>query len=202
MSAFGGLKQTNAGSNLQMKAQLGIPLQFTRIAIGDGEISEESIPDLEVLVSEKKSLEITKLKIQSEHALVGTVVSNQEIEIGFDWREVGLFADDPDLGEILYCYANAGENSEYIPAGGGADIIEKSIDLFTIIGEAESVTATIDHSLVFETLDGSKEKADRAESNANTYTDTHANDIDNPHFVTTEQIDAIHISQLGATRYT
>jgi hypothetical protein len=174
MSAFGGLILTNRGRALQAKAQTGIQLQFTRIGIGDGNLGGASIPDLNTLISEKKSLTINKLKTQTGgKAVVGTVLSNQDITVGFYFRELGVFAQDPDLGEILYCYGNAGANAEYIPAGGGADIIEKNIDIITLIGNASNVSAVIDESLVFETPAGAQEKADAAEANAKAYTDQH-----------------------------
>ncbi|OME05976.1 hypothetical protein BSK60_33010, partial [Paenibacillus odorifer] len=58
-------------------------------------------------------------------------------------------AQDPDEGEILYCYTNAGTDAEYIPAVGGSNVIEKTIDCIVVIGTASNVSATIDDSLVF-----------------------------------------------------
>ncbi|MGO4890280.1 phage tail protein [Anaerobacillus sp. MEB173] len=152
MSAFGGLTLTNRGKTLQSKAQTGVQLNYTRIALGDGELGSSSILELNALKNEKKSLPITKLKIMSGgRAVIGTVLSNQEMNSGFYWREIGVFAQDPDAGEILYCYANAGALAEYIPAGDGSDIIEKSIDVQTLVGNAVNVTATIDSSLLYVT---------------------------------------------------
>lgn len=150
MGAFGGLILTNNGRALQAKAQAGATLNFNRIGIGDGSLSGQSISDLNALISEKKSLSITKLKTQTGgKAVVGAVLSNQDIVTGFYFRELGVFAQDPDVGEILYCYGNAGAGAEYIPAGGGPDIVEKNIDIVTIVGNASSVSATIESSLVF-----------------------------------------------------
>lgn len=60
-----------------------------------------------------------------------------------------MFAQDPDLGEVLYCYGNAGANAEYIPAGGGPDVVEKIVDVKTIVGNVSTVNAVIDESLIF-----------------------------------------------------
>lgn len=150
MSAFGGLILTNIGRNLQAKAQAGATLNFTRIAIGDGDLAGSSIADLTALKHEIKSCAITRLKtLTGGKAVVGTSFSNSDIVSGFYWKELGVFAQDPDLGEILYCYGNSGANAEYIPAGGGPDIIEKSIDVVTLVGNASSITATIESSLVY-----------------------------------------------------
>lgn len=150
MSVFGGLIFTNRGRNLQAKAQTGVLLNFTRIAVGDGDLAGSVIADLTALKHEVKSLGIARLRtLANGKALVGTVLSNQALVTGFYFRELGVFAQDPDLGEILYCYGNAGANAEYIPAGGGPDVVEKNIDVITIIGNASSVNAVIDESLVF-----------------------------------------------------
>ena len=150
MSAFGGLLFTNVGRNLQAKAQAGATLNFTRIAIGDGSLGGSSIADLTALKSQKKTMAVTKLKTMTGgKAVAGTSFSNSDITSGFYWRELGVFATDPDLGEILYCYGNAGDNAEYIPAGGGPDIVEKTIDCVIIVGNATNITASIDNSLVY-----------------------------------------------------
>ncbi|WP_234028460.1 phage tail-collar fiber domain-containing protein [Lentibacillus sp. Marseille-P4043] len=152
MSTFGGIVLTNKGKNLQSKAQAGVTLEYTRIGVGDGNLGSTSILSLNYLVNEIKSLSIVKLKaLEGGKSVVGTVLSNQDLTQGFYFREVGVYAADPDLGEILYCYGNAGELAEYISPGGGTDIIEKSIDIHTSVGNTQNVTAVIDSSLVYAT---------------------------------------------------
>jgi hypothetical protein len=144
MSAFGGLILTNKGRALQAKVQAGAALHFNRIGIGDGNLASQSISDLNALIAEKKSLAITKLKTQSGgKAIVGGVLSNQGVAVGFYFREIGVFAQDPNDGEILYCYANSGAGAEYIPATGGPDIVEKNIDIITLTANAANVTADV-----------------------------------------------------------
>ncbi|MDT2255682.1 hypothetical protein P7H17_20050 [Paenibacillus larvae] len=53
------------------------------------------------------------------------MLSNQEVTTGFYFREI-----------------------EYIPPAGGADIVEKSIDVIVIVGNAQNVTAEIESSLI------------------------------------------------------
>jgi hypothetical protein len=173
LGAFGGLILTNKGRNLQLKAQTGKPLNFTRIALGDGTLGGTSILDLNALRNERKSLNITKLKVLGDgKVVVGGVFSNSDITTGFYWREIGLFAMDPDIGEILYSYGNSGNNAEFIPAGGGADIVEKTIDLITIVGNAANVSATIEQSLVFAQSAFSNVKVGAATISADSPDDT------------------------------
>ncbi|WP_342563186.1 hypothetical protein NST84_27305 [Paenibacillus sp. FSL R7-0345] len=141
---------TNKGLALQGKAQAGAQLNYTRIAVGDGSLSGQSIPALNGLISPKKTLPVKRLRTQPPNkVIVGTVLSNAEITAGFYFREVGVFAQDPDAGEILYAYANSGVTADYVAPGGGTDIIEKVFDCIVTVGTAANITATMDHSLVF-----------------------------------------------------
>lgn len=145
---------TNRGKILQSKAQIGKPLHFTKIAIGDGELSGQSVLELTDLIGKKKELSISRLRTLSGGvASIGGNFTNQDVSTGFYWRELGLYATDPDIGEILYCYGNAGSLAEYIPAAGGSSILEKRVDIDAIIGNAENVSAMIDSSLVFATIE-------------------------------------------------
>lgn len=148
--SISGVFFTNKGLALQAKAQTGTPLHFTRIAIGDGELQGQAPQTFNKLVSEKLSIEITKLTTGEDGtAKVGGSFNNSNLETGFYYRELGLFARDPDNmeQEILYCYGNAGALADYIPAQ-GSELIEKKIDIIAIIGNATKVSATINSSLV------------------------------------------------------
>ncbi|MCR4442134.1 MAG: phage tail protein, partial [Peptococcaceae bacterium] len=199
MSFGGGLFFTNRGRALQAKAQTGIQLNFTRIGVGDGELGGQAIADLTALVHEVKSINLNKFKtLPGGKAVVGGVLSNQGLATSFYWRELGLFATDPDLGEILYCYGNAGALAEYIPAGGGAEILEKQVDIVSLIGNAANVSATIEQSLVFETPEGAQAKADAAQAAAQLYAEGLVEDLAGPgNTKTVKQIDDIVTSHLA-----
>ena len=74
----------------------------------------------------------TKLPIQ---------FNNEALETAFMWREIGIYAMDPDAGEILYCVTNAGNDADPIPAEGGATIIDYNIDAITEVGSCADVSA-------------------------------------------------------------
>ncbi|WP_449602464.1 phage tail-collar fiber domain-containing protein [Paenibacillus sp. Marseille-Q9583] len=150
MAVFGGMTITIKGLALQGKAQAGAKLEYTRVAIGDGSLNGQSMPALNGLISQKMVLPITRIRAQPPNkATIGSVVDNASVTSGFYFREIGLFATDPDVGEILYAYANSGVTADYIPPGGGSDIIEKVFDIDVVIGTAANISAKIDDSLVF-----------------------------------------------------
>lgn len=180
MSTFGRITLTNRGRILQSKAQTGIPLSYTRMAVGDGFLGSTSILELNRLVNEVLSLPISSFKvIGAGRASISAILSNQNLTSGFYYREIGIFATDPDVGEILYCYGNAGNLADYIPSK-GSDIIEKTLEVQTLVGNATSVSAVIDSSLVWETVEGSIEKTNKAEKNANDYTDSKFKQVQYP----------------------
>ncbi|WP_374725870.1 phage tail protein [Paenibacillus sp. P22] len=148
------MKLTNKGQTLQAKAQAGTMLQFTRLAIGDGNLGSTDPLTLNALISQKKSLQVKKLEsLTGGKAVVGSSFTNADVTTGFDMRELGVFAQDPDVGEILYMYGNAGNTADFIPpgSGGGSDVLERALNVVTIVGTAANVTAVIDQSLVFAT---------------------------------------------------
>ena len=153
MAEFGGLKPTDKGRTLLAKALTGVPLHFTRVACGDGVLPEgTNIYELNDLISHKKDLEIDSFKAtESGVAKVTAVMTNRGLAEGMFIRELGLFANDPTEGEILYAYTNAGERPDYLPGEDGPDAVSYIINLVTIIDRAPNVTAIIKDGLVYVT---------------------------------------------------
>lgn len=145
MADFPGLKLTDAGRELQAKAQTGQRLVFTRVGLGDG-AAPESLGPLTALVNERQSLSIQHQEAPGDGtATLRVILTNEGLDAGFFMREMGVYAEDPDTQqETLYSYTNAGEHPDFLPASGGATLVEQIFNLITIIGDAENVTAKID----------------------------------------------------------
>ncbi len=151
--SFSLIQVTAKGRTLLARAQTGENLNFTRIKMGDGTISGQIIDEMTDVINQKAALNISGLKVISGgKAKVQAAFNNQGMSNGFYWREMAVFATDPDnpAAEIMYCYGNAGSLAEYIPAQ-GTQILEKVISVLTIISNASNVTATIDSSNVYLT---------------------------------------------------
>lgn len=89
MAVFGGIMLTNSGRNLEAKAQLGKTLKFKRIALGDGQITTESMLTMTSLINEVLSAEITSIKLLRDNIVKITFyLTNQDLEKGFTWREL------------------------------------------------------------------------------------------------------------------
>ena len=147
MAAFINNDITAAGLVVLAKGVAGQNINYTKIVLGDGYLEEGQTPrTLTDVISPKATVDITKLAINGDGTVtVGGVFTNQEVSDGFYYRELGLYAEDPDpaVGEVLYCYGNCGDLAEWIPPIGGSAIVEKTIDIVTAIGSATNVTAYI-----------------------------------------------------------
>lgn len=103
-------KLTTNGKALLAKAQAGrCSIQITKAQAGNGTYtSSEDISTRTALKAVKQTFPISKKEINSNSGLVLKVtMENTELTAGYDIREFGIFATDPDKGEILYSIATA-----------------------------------------------------------------------------------------------
>ena len=146
MAAFPKMTLTNAGQALQTKVLAGATLTFTRIALGDGQLNGQPIAPLTALISQKATVEVDSVRVvNTSTAQVAGFFSNADISTGFWWRETGVFAQDPDMGEILYGYTNSGDAGDYIPTVADTRI-EKYIYCSIAVANATTVDITIPSS--------------------------------------------------------
>jgi hypothetical protein len=96
--------------------------------------------DLYKLVGEEQTLAVQSVtRVDDVVTEIATVLTNTGLETGYYLCELGIFATDPDDGEVLYAYSNAGDNGDYFPAEGGATLVEADLRLRTIVSANASV---------------------------------------------------------------
>lgn len=130
---------TTKGRALQSKSLAGTALRFTRIGMGAGSLGGQSQVTLNAMIDPKVYINVNKVEKSSNYAIVEGNFLNSDVSTGFYWRELGIYAYDPDLGEILYCYGNAGALAEYIPPQ-SEEIVEKVVRLSVIVGDNANIT--------------------------------------------------------------
>jgi len=159
MADFNGTILTDKGRNLLSKALTGTALQFTKVSIGDGIWDDSVTPEkLDDLVSKKIDLPINELDVTGDGtARLRFVLTNTGLEEGFFTREIGIYANDPDLGEILYAvtYAN---DPDYIPNDRVVKV-ENVTDIYTVVSNTQNVEAVINDTVVIATKDDVKNLA-------------------------------------------
>ena len=181
MALFTAQIKTIKGEALAAKALGGQSMEFTRIVLGDGQLSGQSPAELEGLLGEKVSLPVAESYREDNSTwTVGAPFDNKDLSIGFYWREVGVYALDPDEGEILFSYASAQDAPDYIPPLTGGRW-EKRIYVSEKVGSAASVTVDASKSVLYAP------KEDLL---------AHVSDLGNPHQVTATQVGAAPSSHL------
>lgn len=149
MSNYNKIIPTLAGSNLLVEAiKSKKPLIFTRIALGDGTLTEsESIESLTALKHPmaQNTVQSINSRANGEIDVVATI-SNASVTSGFYARELGVFAKVGDTGtEKLFAYTNAGAQASYTPAGTSLD--EKLITVTFYIGNDVNVKINLNSQL-------------------------------------------------------
>lgn len=149
MSNYNKIIPTLAGSNLLVESiKFKKPLIFTRIALGDGTLTEsESIENLTALKHPmaQNAVQAINSRGNGEIDVVATI-SNASVTSGFYARELGVFAKVGDTGtEKLFAYTNAGAQASYTPAGTSLD--EKLITVTFYIGNDVNVQINLNSQL-------------------------------------------------------
>ena len=141
MPALYNMTITTKGLNLRARAEAEeLVLQFTKVAIGNGDYDgSEDLMSLADLKSKKQELGINSKTYEENTISLKTVVANTDLEEGYYIKEIGVYAQDPEEGEILYSISIAMDDKwDYLPAEEwGPASIQYSLD--TAISNADQV---------------------------------------------------------------
>ena len=139
---------TNKGLALITKLMAAqATLSFSRVAVGTGRVpSGYDVQNMTGLNEYKMDATIESCGVsteQSDVAYIVTQISSVGVSTGFAITEAGVFATDPDDGEILYAYLDLTQDPQYIYAS--TDAISKfaEITFNVLVGSVTSVTAIV-----------------------------------------------------------
>lgn len=114
-------------------------MQFTRAALGAGTVPEDKTPqEMEDLNDYKVEGTVSEVDTPVPgEAQVTFQVFSRDVEVGFLASEGGIWAMDPDEGEILYTYICINSQPEWIRASG--DAVQKFAEFtcINIVGAVE-----------------------------------------------------------------
>lgn len=141
-------KLTTAGKALLAKAQAGqTSIQITKVQTGSGSYSSgENLEGRTALKTPKQTFPIQSKSISdADNTLILKIaITNKSVtetlSTGYDITELGIFARDPQKGEILYSIATA-STSDYMPAYNG--VIPSVINLSYYLEVANAASVTI-----------------------------------------------------------
>lgn len=120
-------------------------LEFTRAAVGTGSPPEGYSPEGMIgLNAYKMDAQIADYGVQDDTAYITVQVSSDNVTEGFLATEIGIFAEDPDEGEILYGYMNISTDPTYIYANGSSNRSKfAEFTLYLLIGSVSGVIAAV-----------------------------------------------------------
>lgn len=144
MPNWSGTVLTAKGLALQAKVEAGTVMNITKLKIGDGVLGTgQTVAALSDLVHPIKIIDISALiPLANGTCKIHGIVTNAEIESGFYVRELGVFAQDPDVGEILYAYTADG-SPDFLPPEGGPVAVSEELVINLAFSNAASITASI-----------------------------------------------------------
>lgn len=148
MSNWGKPVLTKQGLKLQAKVDAGNAMQLTKCRLGSGTIgSGQQLEDLTELVAPVQTLPIASVtySYDSHAVIISAVTDNSTVTTGYYLREFGIYAKDPDDGEILYAVASDSE-PDFIPAKGTSTVISQEIGVALTFANAANVTAAVNTS--------------------------------------------------------
>ncbi|MDD4599611.1 hypothetical protein SDC9_04129 [bioreactor metagenome] len=144
MPNWSGTVLTAKGRALQAKVEAGTVMNITKLKIGDGTLGAgQTVDTLNDLVAPKQIVDISSLTpMESGVCKIFGIVTNDDLETGFYVRELGVFAQDPVLGEILYAYTADGA-PDFLPAAGGSVAVSEELVINLAFSNAAIITANI-----------------------------------------------------------
>jgi hypothetical protein len=142
MAEWSNVTMTDVGANLQAKVNAGkTKLTFTKIKVGSGINATNPLALTDVISSK---WETTNFVVKQEGKIVSvdTFITNTGIHEAFRMSEIGLFAQDPDKGEILYAYLTDPE-PDRMPAEGGSVVVSQELTIGMVFSNTGNVSLTV-----------------------------------------------------------
>ena len=142
MAEWSNATMTDVGNDLQAKVNAGkTKLTFTKIKVGSGVNATNPLALTDVISSK---WETTNFVVKQEGKIVSvdTFITNTGIHEAFRMSEIGLFAQDPDKGEILYAYLTDPEPDK-MPAEGGSVVVSQELTIGMVFSNTGNVSLTV-----------------------------------------------------------
>lgn len=146
MAEFSKLVITKKGQALIAKVLEGTAkdVDFTKVAASKAAFTVDELELLSTLPDIMQEAEISYKSRTNEVAVqIETAFSNSKLTIGYPMNTLGLFAVDPDEGEILYAACAELSGYCYMPPYNGITVSGAYIRLITTVGNADSVSLEV-----------------------------------------------------------
>lgn len=142
---------TQKGQNLLAKVISGNTVfNFTKIATTDNDNSAEDLASLTEIGTIRQHTPISAIvKQNNSNVKISAAFYNRTLTQGYYVKTIGLYATDPDEGEILYSVSVADESmatADWMPPFNGIGVSSLEVNLVTAVSNASSVSVDVDPS--------------------------------------------------------
>ena len=146
MAEYSKLVITNYGQELLAKMIAGSGnIDFTKVSASSTTYTEAQLASLTSLSNIKQTSLISKVTRTNNVAIkVEAAFSNASLTTGYYMRTLGLYAIDPDRGEILYAAVIETSGNCYIPPYNGVTVTGAYIQMISTVGNADNVSLAVD----------------------------------------------------------
>ena len=142
MAEWSNATMTDVGAALQAKVNAGkTKLTFTKIKVGSGVNATNPLALTDVISSKWETTNFV-VKLEGKIVSVDTVITNTGVHEAFRMSEIGLFAQDPDKGEILYAYLTDPE-PDRMPAESGSVVVSQELTIGMLFSNTGNVSLTV-----------------------------------------------------------
>lgn len=131
---------TKKGLALQAKVEAGTVLKFTKMALGSGKPTD--LATATALASLKQNLAIASKGVNNNTCIVYATGTNIGVTTAYQASELGLYAQDPDLGEILYA-VTTDDTPDTVPSNSSATVITQRIGLAVAVSASSTVSLVL-----------------------------------------------------------
>ncbi|MCR5777256.1 MAG: phage tail protein [Lachnospiraceae bacterium] len=149
MAQYRKLIITSKGQALMSKLIAGTAIaEFTKVSTTADEFTDDDIPALEALTNVKQTVSISHIRrINDVSVEIEAALENSSLNEGYYINTIGLYAVDPDDGEILYAVAGATIGT-YMPPYNGLTVSGIYLKLDATVSNAANVSLEVDPAAV------------------------------------------------------
>ena len=148
MGAFKSAVITKKGQALLAKVVAGTAkFNFTSIKTSEGVLSGDLASKTGIGTVKQTADVASVIRQNDSNVKVSASFSNANLTTGYYVRNIGLYATDPQEGEILYSISVADESTataDWMPPFNGIGVSSLMVDLVTAVSNASSVNVTVD----------------------------------------------------------
>lgn len=146
MAEFSKLIITGKGQALMAKMIAGSGnIDFTKVCTSSTQYTLAQLETLTSLTNIKQTSLVSKVTRTNNVAIkVEAAFANNDLKTGYYMRTLGLYAVDPDEGEILYAVTIETSGNCYMPPYNNVTVTAAYIQLYTTVGNADNVSLEVD----------------------------------------------------------